>query len=46
MVALLKHLVKDGEPVFDMTDEITLYTTITHNGEINTPMLKPAGEAK
>lgn len=46
MVALLKHLVKDGEPVFDMTDEITLYTTITHKGEINTPMLKPAGEAK
>jgi len=46
MLALLKHLIKEGEPVFDMSDEITLYTTITHNGEINTPMLKPAAEAK
>lgn len=41
MVALLKNMVKEGEPIFDMNDEITLYTTITRGGEIITPLLKP-----
>jgi len=40
MLALLKHLLKDGEPEFDFEDEITLKTTITHQGEIISPMLK------
>lgn len=42
MVALLKNMVKEGEPFFDMNDEITLYTTITRDGEIITPLLKSA----
>jgi NAD(P) transhydrogenase subunit alpha len=45
MVNLLKNMVKEGEPVFDMSDEITLYTTITRDGDIVTPLLKPAAEA-
>lgn len=45
MVALLKNMVKEGEPFFDMDDEITRYTTITRDGEIVTPLLKPAAEA-
>ncbi|WP_138431845.1 Re/Si-specific NAD(P)(+) transhydrogenase subunit alpha [Fodinibius saliphilus] len=40
MMALLKHLLREGEPTFDFEDEITLNTTITHQGEIISPMLK------
>jgi len=40
MLSLLKHLIQDGEPVFDFEDEITLNTTITHQGEIISPTLK------
>lgn len=40
MLALLNHLIKDGNPEFDFEDEITLNTTITHKGEIISPMLK------
>lgn len=45
ILALLKNMVKEGEPFFDMNDEITLYTTITRDGEIVTPLLKPTKEA-
>ncbi|MDZ7772402.1 MAG: Re/Si-specific NAD(P)(+) transhydrogenase subunit alpha [Balneolaceae bacterium] len=40
MQALLNHLLPEGELVLDFEDEITLNTTITHNGEIVSPMLK------
>lgn len=40
MMALLDHLLEDGKPKFDFEDEITLNTTITHQGEIVSPMLK------
>lgn len=40
MLALLNLLLKDGERNFDFEDEILLNTTITHNGEIISPMLK------
>lgn len=40
MLALLNHLLKDGQPAFDFEDEITLKTTITHNGKIISPILK------
>lgn len=40
MLSLLNHLLEDGEPSFDFEDEITLKTTITHQGEIISPMLK------
>ncbi|MGD8749573.1 MAG: Re/Si-specific NAD(P)(+) transhydrogenase subunit alpha [Balneolaceae bacterium] len=40
MLALLNHLIKDGKPEFDFEDEITLNTTITHQGQIVSPMLK------
>ena len=41
MMALLNHLLDDeGKPKFDFEDEITLKTTITHQGEIISPMLK------
>lgn len=40
MMALLNHLLEEGRPVFDFEDEITLKTTITHQGEIISPMLK------
>lgn len=40
MLALLNLLIKEGKPVFDFDDEILLNTTITHNGEIISPMLK------
>lgn len=40
MWALLDHLLEEGEPTFDFEDEITLKTTITHQGEIISPMLK------
>ncbi|MGB0347859.1 MAG: Re/Si-specific NAD(P)(+) transhydrogenase subunit alpha [Balneolaceae bacterium] len=40
MHALLNLLIKEGEAVFDFEDEILLNTTITHKGEIITPLLK------
>lgn len=40
MMALLDHLLEEGKPHFDFEDEITLNTTITHQGEIVSPMLK------
>lgn len=40
MWALLDHLIEEDEPHFDFEDEITLNTTITHQGEIISPMLK------
>lgn len=41
MMALLEHLLtEEGELHFDFEDEITLNTTITHQGEIISPMLK------
>ncbi len=45
MLALLRHLIKDGQPHFDLEDEITLYTTITKDGEIVTPLLQSKKEA-
>lgn len=40
MMALLNHLLEEDKPEFDFEDEITLNTTITHQGEIISPMLK------
>lgn len=40
MMALLNHLIEEGKPHFDFEDEITLNTTITHQGKIMSPMLK------
>ncbi len=40
MLALLNLLLKDGKPNFDFEDEILLNTTITHNGEIISPLIK------
>lgn len=40
MLALLNHLLEEDKPVFDFEDEITLKTTITHQGEVISPMLK------
>ena len=40
MMALLDHLLDEGKPKFDFEDEITLNTTITHQGKIVSPMLK------
>ena len=40
MMSLLDHLIEDGKPVFDFEDEITLKTTITHQGEIISPSIK------
>jgi len=41
MLALLNHLLdEDSKPQFDFEDEITLKTTITHQGEVISPMLK------
>jgi len=41
MQSLLNHLFDDeGELKFDFDDEITLKTTITHDGEIISPLLK------
>jgi len=41
MLALLNHLLDEqDQPNFDFEDEITLKTTITHQGEIISPMLK------
>ena len=41
MFALLNLLIKENEANFDFEDEILLNTTITHNGEIISPLLKP-----
>lgn len=38
--AFLTHLIKDGELNLDFEDEITQYSTITHNGEIISPAVK------
>lgn len=40
MYALLDLLIEDGKPNFNFEDEILLKTTITHQGEIISPMLK------
>lgn len=40
MLNLLNLLIKEGEANFDFEDEILLNTTITHNGEIISPMVK------
>ncbi|WP_445664445.1 Re/Si-specific NAD(P)(+) transhydrogenase subunit alpha [Fodinibius sp. AD559] len=40
MLSLLNHLIQDDKAEFDFEDEITLNTTITHQGEIISPMLK------
>jgi NAD(P) transhydrogenase subunit alpha len=40
MLALLNLLMKDGKPDFNFEDEIILNTTITHNGEIISPLIK------
>lgn len=40
MFALLNLLIKDGEAVYNFEDEILLNTTITHKGDIITPLLK------
>lgn len=40
MTSLLNHLLKDGELQWDFEDEITLNTTITHQGELVSPLLK------
>lgn len=46
MMALLEHLLgEENEPEFDFEDEITLKTTITHQGEIISPMLKEDSES-
>ncbi len=40
MHALLNLLIKEGEAVFNFEDEILLNTTITHQGEVISPLLK------
>jgi len=40
MLALLNLLIKEGKPVFNFEDEILLNTTMTHNGEIISPLIK------
>ncbi|MFD2531632.1 Re/Si-specific NAD(P)(+) transhydrogenase subunit alpha [Gracilimonas halophila] len=40
MYALLNLLLEDGKPNFNFEDEILLKTTVTHQGEIISPMLK------
>ncbi|SMO94740.1 Re/Si-specific NAD(P)(+) transhydrogenase subunit alpha [Gracilimonas mengyeensis] len=40
MVALLNLLLEDGKPNFNFEDEIIKNTTITHQGEVISPMLK------
>ncbi len=46
MMALLDHLLEEGKPRFDFEDEITLNTTITHRGEIISPMLRENSESE
>ena len=40
MYALLDLLIDEGKPNFNFEDEILLKTTITHQGEVISPMLK------
>jgi len=40
LLSLLSLLIREGKLVFDFEDEIVKQTTITHNGEIVSPMLK------
>lgn len=40
MYALLDLLIEDGKPNFNFEDKIILQTTVTHQGEIISPMLK------
>lgn len=40
MLALLNLLIKEGVTNFDFEDEILLNTTITHNGEVISPLIK------
>ncbi len=40
MMNLLNLLIKEGTLNFDFEDEILLNTTITHNGEVVSPMIK------
>ena len=40
MLALLNLLLEEGTPNFNFEDEIILNTTITHNGEIISPLIK------
>lgn len=40
MSALLDLLIEDGKPNFNFEDEIILKTTVTHQGEIISPMLE------
>jgi NAD(P) transhydrogenase subunit alpha len=40
MLALLNLLIKEGEADFNFEDEILLNTTITHDGDVVSPMLK------
>ena len=40
ILALLNLLLKDGAPDFNFEDEILLNTTMTHNGEIISPLIK------
>jgi H+-translocating NAD(P) transhydrogenase subunit alpha len=41
-LALLLHILKDGQLNLDFDDEITGHTTITHNGEVVSPLMKGA----
>ncbi|TVQ14877.1 MAG: Re/Si-specific NAD(P)(+) transhydrogenase subunit alpha [Balneolaceae bacterium] len=41
-LALLLHILKDGQLNLDFDDEITGHTTITHNGELVSPLMKGA----
>ncbi len=40
LMSLLSLLLKEGKLEFDFEDEIVHHTTVTHDGEIITPMLK------
>ena len=40
MLALLKLLIQEGAANFNFEDEILLNTTITHNGELISPLIK------
>jgi len=40
ILSLLDLLIKEGKPVFNFEDEVLLKTTITHNGQVISPILK------
>ncbi len=51
VLALLRHLAPDGEPVIDLDDEITAGTVLTRDGEVRHPavrerlgLMQPAGK--